>query len=352
MDVKFLGPNFINGAVEKLFQNAKKARLAVAYWGLSAVDFLKLRKFGTDLKIVMHLLSGCVDPEVVELLEHAKIRNHNRLHTKIFWTDCGAIIGSCNASANGLCLADREMEGLKEAAVFVGPGTQAWSNARKTVEALFDEGDLITDAMLKQANDLRKKRRSSRPEPVGRKITLLHALLHKPEQLIDQNVRILIDRCAEWSGPSADEIEAGGAIGITPDRIDVWPGRMPKPMMAMCVTRKAHKARPASYKFNYVSEILDYSAAHIGEGSGQRTIGLFHDSSKMLEGKLGVSLSNATMATTMAGFSQICDFLWKNMDEDWNEYRNWTQKHARDFPRVLVRLDDVVRLLPRMKLRQ
>lgn len=87
--------------------NGKDVRCAVAFWGRDAVREL----FGTevldrdDVHVVCDLSMGGTNPETLRALgapDNSNIRYLDGLHAKVFLSKNGAVVGSANASNNGI----------------------------------------------------------------------------------------------------------------------------------------------------------------------------------------------------------------------------------------------------------
>lgn len=78
--------------------------LAVAFWGEGATTQLGLRS-GRNARILLDLTAGATNPKVVEQLQEMKgvqVKQRDRLHAKLYLGQNEMIVGSANASANGL----------------------------------------------------------------------------------------------------------------------------------------------------------------------------------------------------------------------------------------------------------
>jgi hypothetical protein len=100
-----IGPRF-----RALMIGAQKAKgapialIAVPFWGKGAIKILGLGG-GKNVWIICNLNSTARNPHVIEnlkKLEGVKIRSHARLHAKIYAGPKFVIVGSSNASTNGL----------------------------------------------------------------------------------------------------------------------------------------------------------------------------------------------------------------------------------------------------------
>ncbi len=88
----------------KLTAAATKSFVAVPFWGKGSPGLLGLNG-GQRAKIICNLDSGACNPYVIEELDNCRsitLRSHPRLHAKIYASREFVIIGSSNASTNGL----------------------------------------------------------------------------------------------------------------------------------------------------------------------------------------------------------------------------------------------------------
>jgi PLD-like domain len=88
----------------QLKKNASEAVVAVPFWGKGSPAMLDLIS-GQPSRIICNLNSAACNPYVIQELKEAHgvtVRSHPRLHAKIYATSTFAIIGSSNASTNGL----------------------------------------------------------------------------------------------------------------------------------------------------------------------------------------------------------------------------------------------------------
>jgi hypothetical protein len=101
----FLSDNEIITNTSEALRNSDAADLAVAYWGANAIETLGLRRIAGPVRILCDAYSGACNPDVLEQLlemENVHLRTRDGLHAKVFMTSTSLIVGSANASANGL----------------------------------------------------------------------------------------------------------------------------------------------------------------------------------------------------------------------------------------------------------
>ncbi|MCP3404059.1 phospholipase D family protein [Bradyrhizobium sp. CCGB01] len=116
--MKFLHGLALTNEMKRLCAKAGKLDLAIAYWGSRALHLLKLDPERPDVRVICCLKGGKSAPEVIKLFG-AKARQLDNLHAKVIWTEYGAIVGSANASSNGLPEEEDSSDGLLEAGVLV-----------------------------------------------------------------------------------------------------------------------------------------------------------------------------------------------------------------------------------------
>lgn len=174
----------ISGLVGK----AQNAKLAVAFWGEGAVDSLQLKAAKGNVQVICNLLTGATNPdEIVSLmgLANVKIKHNSRLHAKTYWTSTGAIVGSSNASANGLNFEGIELRGWLEANIRIRDSAllqaiESW------FDAVWNDSDDIEDDDLERARILWDKRRNSRGWQVPEGASLIEALRANPDDFKDR----------------------------------------------------------------------------------------------------------------------------------------------------------------------
>lgn len=167
----------INKAMSEFISNSERADLAVSYWGRGAAEHLRL-ELSKETRIVCDLLSGCCNPAEIDKIRRiagVQVKHLTGLHAKLYWTPTMMIVGSANASANGLgdsgdgtieaaaCSDDRSA--LDSAAAWF---TQRWENA-----------DPVSDELIRQGWESWKSR-GPRPRR-GETTTVIQRYLTQPE---------------------------------------------------------------------------------------------------------------------------------------------------------------------------
>ena len=208
MTTEFLDSrNLITHKITDLFQHSRDVRCIVAFWGKGApelfdhMDDERLRR----VKVVCNLTTGGTNPNVIEelLKRNIAVRHNPTLHSKVYWTDRGVIVGSANASANGLSLESAAQDGWLEAGVY--------SNRKSTIQNV----KLYVDRIWRDAKKIRPKDfeeakrnwRKRRPFPRPNKtVHFVHALRNGTFTDRDTPVYVSIDveSAREGCAPETD----------------------------------------------------------------------------------------------------------------------------------------------------
>jgi hypothetical protein len=145
--------------------------LAVAYWGdgaIKSLDMVTAVEHGARIEVICDLMSGACNPKEIrklrELLGAERVLTRTGLHAKVWITDAGAVLGSSNASTNGLGHENDDLSGLIEANFAIDPSDRAeiaaWKNWYKRQAK---KGAVpITDMMLDKADELWRRRPMTR----------------------------------------------------------------------------------------------------------------------------------------------------------------------------------------------
>jgi HKD family nuclease len=102
--LKFIEGHELIEEFHSLMTKGAKLDLAVAYWGKDAARNLNIQRSG-HVRIICDLASGACNPYEIKKLQsftNTEIKTHDELHAKVYCVNDVAIIGSSNASTNGL----------------------------------------------------------------------------------------------------------------------------------------------------------------------------------------------------------------------------------------------------------
>lgn len=138
---------------------------AVAFWGDGAVEelFGKPSKLRQSARIICDIGLGGTNPKELEKLgapRSKKVRFLKGLHSKIYLSAEGAVIGSANASDNGIGFLS-EAGKLVEAGVFCATREASYDDASRWFEELWKRSKQVDAAALKIAKQLFKSRMSA-----------------------------------------------------------------------------------------------------------------------------------------------------------------------------------------------
>jgi hypothetical protein len=208
--IKFLDTQQTKCEVKKMLQSASAARLAVSYWGNGASKQLGLDQFGpSKLQIICDLFSGVCNPDELRALVKggALIRCVDGLHSKVYLTKARAVVGSSNASANGLAFEGAELQANAEASV-LSSDTAAVQTIHKWFETLWDIARPVNLQMIESVRPLWNKKRSSAHRQYLD--SLLTALQSEMDRLSALPIRVLF---YDDEGPREEAIVSFASSG-------------------------------------------------------------------------------------------------------------------------------------------
>lgn len=182
---------------------ASRLDMAVAFWGEGAIGQLALGR-KRPFRIVLDLSAGASNPaEVRNLMKlgPSRIKHVPKLHAKAYIGDETVVIGSANASANGLGAEGHEASHWREISLQTAD-RDAVTHARDWFERLWSDATKIDEADLARAEAAWANRRRSRPASSDQ--SLLEVARERPEELAGR--RIYVNVVTERMDPK-DEAE-------------------------------------------------------------------------------------------------------------------------------------------------
>lgn len=122
----------------KWVREQNKLDIAVAFWGEGAIKELGLDQPGRKFRVLLDLSAGASNPDEVRALwklAPKSVKVVERLHAKAYVTPSQALIGSANASANGLGWEGKEATSWHELGMLTDDNTtvratQKWFAAK------------------------------------------------------------------------------------------------------------------------------------------------------------------------------------------------------------------------------
>ena len=181
----------------KKLGKGQEVRFAVAFWGTGSADNLNIEATA-EAKVLCNLQSGCCDPDEIAKLKNmdgVTVLTHPSLHAKVYLSPKGALVGSSNASTNGLAMDYESARGWREANLLV-EDQQLLADLGAWFTERWAEGKRITKPMLAAARKkwADRKRRSVIGEHSERELTLLGSALRSPEQYDDLPIFIALSK--------------------------------------------------------------------------------------------------------------------------------------------------------------
>lgn len=145
--------------IARIIAATDQAQVAVAFWGAGAVQRLGLCRPGLTLTVLCNLDSGACNPSEIRTLLDAgvDVRSNPRLHGKVYWTPSAVVLGSSNASTNGLAVEGAPLSGWAEANVLL-TDPQFLADTRDWCARQWTAGYSVTPEVLSLAEDLWKAR--------------------------------------------------------------------------------------------------------------------------------------------------------------------------------------------------
>jgi hypothetical protein len=149
------------------------------------------------LQVLCCLKGGKSSPAVIREFG-AKVRQNDRLHAKVVWTSHGAVVGSANASSNGLVAEESSAIGLDEAGIFVDD-ERTLAEIQHWFDAQYKAARAVTEADLKDAAQAR-----NRTPLVGESVELIDL----PRKLLKQSKLAVMLWNASCSDEENEQVEA------------------------------------------------------------------------------------------------------------------------------------------------
>lgn len=159
-----------NGLEIKKILSCDNIRCAVAFWGMDIAN--EIIKLSSNIKIICNIRSGACNPSAIEKLikNGTQVKTNDDLHAKVYISDDLVIVGSANASGNGLGYEDSEISGWIEASI-ISSNQEVNEKASSWFENLWDCSSLVNEAMLEDAKQLWSRKRASRLSRNKNKLT-------------------------------------------------------------------------------------------------------------------------------------------------------------------------------------
>ncbi len=164
----------------QLFKEKNNARIAVPFWGNTAPEMLGLAGL-KSAKILCNLPSGACNPKIIEpLMADFDVKSHDRLHGKVYWTPKLAVVGSSNASTNGLVPVGDDLKGWHEANIIVND-IPTLNELKAWFDRLWEEAEDIDSTLLAEAAAKYKGRKGQSKINLARGSSLISTAMKDPD---------------------------------------------------------------------------------------------------------------------------------------------------------------------------
>ena len=183
VDGSFLAGSELSAAIRHVLGGSNR-RCAVAFWGKGSSNLIEGGIEGSGLRIVCDISMGGCHPDALRSLgapDDGDVRYHDGLHAKVYLSDRGVIVGSANASDNGVGFGTNGAV-LVEAGTFHTAASKAWAQASDWFEALHFDALQVDEAALDKAARLFRPRRASHAAVAGRHGSLLDMIVADPDR--------------------------------------------------------------------------------------------------------------------------------------------------------------------------
>lgn len=196
--MRFITGDDYTSTVQNVLSNGQETRCAIAFWGHEWINYFD--GLIQPIQIICNLESGATNPSIIEKFRHKKnieLRTHCRLHSKVVLSGNNAIIGSANASANGLSLEDSELRGWIEAGVMT-QNPEIIADADQWFNRLWGDAIDVKQMDSSKLNMIieswKDRRRRRHPDLMSPEVSILAKLKNDPEWFKDSNILIVITR--------------------------------------------------------------------------------------------------------------------------------------------------------------
>jgi HKD family nuclease len=166
MPVNFISGEDMGEEIRKLVEQSDEFLLAVAFWGDGVTKEFGLTNSWKQKKgtVICNLMSGACNPKEIEKLrknDSLRVLKHDELHAKVYWTPRSVIIGSSNASSNGLAYEGSELAGWVEGNVKITE-PKTVTDVKNWLAKIEKHATEIDQDDLNLAFEIWKKRRKDR----------------------------------------------------------------------------------------------------------------------------------------------------------------------------------------------
>jgi hypothetical protein len=192
----------------------------------------------SDIKIVCNISMGVTCQDALKELgapNNEQLRCHDSLHAKVYISDFGAIIGSANASENGIGYVKGESGKLLEAGIFCPAGSDGYAKASAWFDIVFRESRKVDDAELKIAPERSGEFRPRGSRKILDALPLLRRILEYPQNFPGVYIAVSDEELDEERAEQSIEERAAALSAqniVMEDEalFQEWPGHVLRPL--------------------------------------------------------------------------------------------------------------------------
>ena len=214
----FLQGDELSSQIRKIC-SGKKVRCAVAFWGKGMAGSLFPNPKKQDIRIICDISMGATSRSALKELgapENSDLKVCDGLHGKVYLSEFGAVIGSSNASDNGIGRISGQGGKLLEAGVFCSTESAAYTGASKWFDKVFEASGSVDEKKLSEAQEFSRELRLQGDWDKMKRLPLLTRLRDYPQNFKDAWVAIANkplnkSQAADTRKQRDNEIPAGAA---------------------------------------------------------------------------------------------------------------------------------------------
>lgn len=241
--VTFLQGTAILQNIVQLFGTKGSADVAVAYWGSGASESARIVDRPGRTRVLCDLFSGACNPEEISLLMESdvNVRTLDGMHAKVWCLGDTVIVGSANASANGLGLENAGQIINTEAAVKIQDAELA-ASVSQWFQHIWEVAHPITRTEIEEVRSLWEERKRNTHRQHSR--TIGNILLSDQAKSLPERIRVLVYNGGNPSSEAEEAFSSGGRHTYASDFL----ARYPMPYYEDCTD---WKVKPGDIIFDF-----------------------------------------------------------------------------------------------------
>ena len=189
--MSFVHGHRLSKEMKRLVSKPGPIKIAIAYWGSDALGLLGISARRSNIEILCCLKGGKSDPDVIGPFKK-KARQSDKLHAKVIWTPREALVGSANASSNGLPQEESATKSLIEAGLLI-KDKGILRSINIWFDGLYNSSTKSRSITKQDLEDARRQRPSAFEKGDGRQ-SLLAALKQDRNRFKSENIYLMMYR--------------------------------------------------------------------------------------------------------------------------------------------------------------